>query len=252
MAAQQTNLDIISNNLANVNTTGFKAQRAEFQDLMYQTVSSAGVATSGTSAQPMATQVGLGSTFAATESNFTLGPLNTTGNALDLAINGQGFFKLLMPNGTFAYTRDGTFQVDSSGVLVSTNGYPLDPPITIPQGASSVSVTKNGVISVVVPPNTDTVNLSPAINVTMFANPSALQRIGQNVYVANSASGAPQDGNPGDNGSGTIVSGYLEGSNVQVVNEMVSMIMAQRAYEINSKAIQTSDDMLNTVNNLKR
>ena len=252
MAAQQTNLDVISNNLANVNTTGYKSERAEFQDLMYQTESTAGVSTAGTSAKPAATQVGLGSTFSATESNFTNGALTSTGNPLDMSINGSGFFKVLLPDGQFGYTRDGSFQTDSNGLLVTSDGYPVQPPITIPQGSTSISVSNQGVVSVVEPGSSDTVQLDPPINVTMFANPGALQRMGQNLFLENKASGSPQDGNPGANGSGSIASGYLEGSNVQVVTEMVNMIMAQRAYEINSKAIQTSDEMLSTVNGLKR
>lgn len=252
MVAQQTNLDVISNNLANVNTTGFKSERAEFQDLMYQTVSSAGVSASGSSSPPAATQIGLGSTFSATESNFAAGALTSTGNPLDMAVNGNGFFQVLMPDGSFAYTRDGSFQTDSTGLLCTSNGYPLDPPITVPNGASSISVNAQGVISVIQPGSADAVNLSPPIGVTMFSNPGALQRVGQNLFVANKASGSPVTGTPGQNGAGTIVGGYLEGSNVQVVQEMVNMIMAQRAYEINSKAIQTSDEMLTTANNLKR
>jgi len=252
MAAQQTNLDVISNNLANVNTTAYKSARAEFQDLMYQTVGTAGVATSGASAQPMTTQIGLGSTFSGTESNFTAGALTTTGNPTDMAINGSGFFQVLRPDGSFAYTRDGSFKTDSNGLLVTSDGYPLDPPITLPNGATSVSVSSQGVVSLIQPGSSDTVNLSPPISVTMFANPGALERVGQNLFVANKASGSALTGTPGENGSGTIVSGYLEGSNVQVVQEMVNMIMAQRAYEINSKAIQTSDEMLTTANNIKR
>jgi flagellar basal-body rod protein FlgG len=252
MAAQQTNLDVISNNLANVNTTAYKSQRAEFQDLMYQTVSTAGVSASGSSAQPGTTQVGLGTTFAATESNFAAGALTTTGNPLDMAITGNGFFQVLMPDGSFAYTRDGSFKTDSTGLLVTSDGYPVDPPITLPNGASSISVNAQGVISVIQPGSSDAVNLSPPINITMFSNPGALQRVGQNLFLANKASGSPETGTPGQNGSGSIVAGYLEGSNVQVVQEMVNMIMAQRAYEINSKAIQTSDEMLSTANGLKR
>ncbi len=252
MVAQQTNLDVISNNLANVNTTGFKSQKAQFEDLMYQTVASATVSTSGSGAQPAATQIGLGSHFAATESNFQMGSLNPTGNPLDVAINGQGFFKVLLPGGSFGYTRDGSFKVDSTGLLVTSDGYPLEPQITVPQGASGISISNQGVITCTAANSTDPVTVDPPIGVTMFANPSALQRAGQNLYLANKASGTGQDGKPGENGSGTVASGVLEGSNVQVVQEMVSMIMAQRAYEINSKAIQTSDEMLSTVNNLKR
>jgi flagellar basal-body rod protein FlgG len=252
MAAQQNNLNVISNNLANVNTTGFKSQTAQFEDLMYQTVATAGVASSGTTAPPQNTQIGLGANLAGTESNFAQGSLTPTNNPLDLAINGSGFFKVMMPNGTFAFTRAGNFSVDSNNVLVTPDGYPLEPPITIPQNSNSISVSSQGVISVVDPSTGQTVALSPPIGISMFPNPGALQRIGQSLFSANNASGAEQDTTPGQNGAGTIAGGYLEGSNVQVVTEMVNMIMAQRAYEINSKAIQTSDEMMSTVTNLKR
>ena len=252
MVAQQTNLDVISNNLANVNTTGFKAQHASFQDLMYQTTNVAEIAASGQSASPITTQLGLGTTFAATTSDFSQGAMTATGGPLDMAITGNGFFKVLMPDGNDAYTRDGSFSVDSNGLLVTSDGYPIDPPITLPQGASSISVSNTGTITAMVPGNADAQTISPGIQLTMFGNPGAMQRIGQNLFLANKASGTAQDGTPGQNGSGLIQSGYLEGSNVQVVQEMVNMITAQRAYEINSKAIQTSDDMLSIVDNLKR
>jgi len=251
MAAQQNNLNVISNNLANVNTTGFKSQSAQFEDQMYQTMATAGVASSGTSAPPQNTQIGLGVNLVGTASNFTQGSLTPTGIPLDLAINGSGFFKVMLPNGTFAFTRAGNFSVDSNNVLVTPDGYALEPPITIPPNASSISVSAQGVISVV-DSTGQTQSLSPPIGISMFPNPNAMQRIGQNLFAANNASGAEQDTTPGQNGAGTIAGGYLEGSNVQVVTEMVNMIMAQRAYEINSKAIQTSDEMMSTVTNLKR
>jgi flagellar basal-body rod protein FlgG len=252
MVAQQTNLDVISNNLANVNTTGYKSQRAEFEDLMYQTNTVAGVQSSGTSASPITSQLGLGTINSATSSNFGQGALNSTGNPLDIAVSGDGFFKVLLPNGTAAYTRDGSFQVDSTGLLVTSDGYPVDPPVTMPQNATSITVSNTGQITAVVPNQSGATTVSPGIQLTLFSNPAAMQRIGQNLFVANTASGSPQDGAPGTNGAGTLQPGFLEGSNVQVVQEMVNMIMAQRAYEINSKAIQTSDDMLQTVNNIKR
>jgi len=251
MVAQQTNLDVISNNLANVNTTGYKAQRADFQDLMYQTQNVAGVAASGTSASPVTTQLGLGTTFAATTSNFSQGAMTATGGPLDLAVAGSGFFKVLMPDGTDAYTRDGSFSVDANGLLVTSDGYPIDPPVTIPQGASAISISNTGTITATVPGSSDATQITPGIQLTMFSNPGALQRIGQNLFLANKASGTAQDGTPGENGSGQIQAGYLEGSNVQVVQEMVNMITAQRAYEINSKAIQTSDDMMGMANNMR-
>ena len=252
MAAQQTNLDVISNNLANVNTTGYKAERANFQDLMYQTVNVAGLAASGSSASPVTTQLGLGATFSSTTSNFSQGAMNSTGGPLDLAISGNGFFQVLMPDGTTAYTRDGSFSVDANGLLVTSDGYPIDPPITIPQGASAISISNTGTITATVPGNSEAQTITPGLQLTMFSNPAALQRVGQNLYTSNKAAGSPQQGAPGENGSGQIQAGYLEGSNVQVVQEMVNMITAQRAYEITSKAIQTSDDMLSIVDQLKR
>jgi flagellar basal-body rod protein FlgG len=251
MVAQRANLDVISNNLANVNTTGYKEAKAEFQDLIYQTHTAASVATSGSSASPVTTQVGLGSKFSATTTNFTEGSLLSTGNPLDLAISGNGFFTVQMPDGTNAYTRDGSFKVDSSNILVTSDGYPLQPPITMPQGATSITVDAQGNVSATDATNT-VVTVSPPVQLTTFPNPGALARSGQNLFLANAAAGAPQSGKAGDNGAGTLVSGYQEGSNVQVVTEMVNMISAQRAYEINSKAIQTSDEMLQTVNGLKR
>ena len=252
MVAQQSNLDVIANNLANVNTTGFKTQRAEFQDLMYQTVGTAGVSASGSSASPASQQVGLGASFTGTDTNFGEGSMNSTGNPLDVAINGNGFFRVLMPNGVFGYTRDGSFKVDSQGQLVSSDGYPVDPAISIPTDATSYSVSSSGVVSITQPKSSDSIALDPPINVATFPNPGAMERIGQNLYSSNKAAGAEQIGKPGENGSGTLSAGYLEGSNVQVVQEMVNMIMAQRAYEINSKAIQTSDQMLSTASNLVR
>jgi len=251
MVAQQANLDVISNNLANVNTTGYKAEKAEFQDLIYQTRSTATVATSGSSSSPVTTQVGLGSKFSATSTNFAEGSLLSTGSPLDLAISGNGFFKVLRPDGSDAYTRDGSFKVDATGILVTSDGYPLQPPITVPQGSTNVSVDTQGNVTVT-GSNNEVTTLSPPVGLTMFPNPAALERAGQNLFIANAAAGSPQDGKASENGAGTIVSGYQEGSNVQVVTEMVNMIAAQRAYEINSKAIQTSDEMLQTVNGLKR
>lgn len=251
MVAQQTNLDVISNNLANVNTTGYKAALAQFQDLIYQTHTLANVPTSGAAASPVTTQVGLGARFSATSTNFMEGSLLSTGNPLDMAISGNGFFKVQMPDGNDAYTRDGSFKVDSANILVTSDGYALQPPITLPQGASAVTIDTQGNVSATNAQG-EVVPVTPPIQLTTFPNPGALQRNGQNLFLATTAAGSPQDGQAGQNGAGTIVSGYQEGSNVQVVTEMVNMISAQRAYEINSKAIQTSDEMLQTVNGLKR
>ncbi|HVT11878.1 MAG TPA: flagellar basal-body rod protein FlgG [Fimbriimonadaceae bacterium] len=244
MIAQQINLDTISNNLANVNTTGYKHERAEFQDLIYQTFR-------GASNNSGAIQVGLGSALSATGTDFSQGAPQNTGNPLDLMINGNGFFQVQKPDGTLAYTRDGSFKEDANGQIVTSDGYLLDPPITIPTNATSVSVSPDGTVVVTVPGQNDPQQLGP-IQVALFPNAGGLTRVGQNLYIPTGASGTAQLVDPGTSGAGPISSGFLEGSNVQVVEEMVKMIMAQRAYEINSKAIQTSDDMLSTINNLKR
>lgn len=252
MIAQQYNLDVIANNLANVNTMGFKQQRAEFQDLMYQTFRTAGMAQGNNPASPVILQIGLGAQFSATAANFSPGPPQATGNPFDLAVNGPGFFRVLRPDGTFAYTRDGAFKPDATGRLVTSDGFPLDPPITIPPGATAPSISPQGVVSVILQGSPDSTPLDPPITLTVFPNPAALTRLGQNIYQANAACGQPVEGAPGVNGTGDLRSGFLEGSNVQVVEEMVRMILAQRAYEINSKAVQTSDDMLSIISNLKR
>ncbi|MFY9233893.1 MAG: flagellar basal-body rod protein FlgG [Fimbriimonadaceae bacterium] len=247
MVAQQYNLDTIANNLANVNTTAFKQMRAEFQDLMYQTFKAAG----GTNQAGDAQQVGLGSRFAATAASFTMGPLQSTGNPLDMAINGDGFFQVLRPDGSTAYTRDGSFKISADGTLVNSDGYILQPQTQIDTRATSVNVGRDGRISFMLPGQSEPTIL-PAIDIARFPNPAGLQRVGQNLYIASGSSGEAQVGPPEEDGAGAIQGGFLEGSNVQVVEEMVKMIMAQRAYEINSKAIQTADDMLALLNNLKR
>ncbi|MGV3614632.1 MAG: flagellar basal-body rod protein FlgG [Fimbriimonas sp.] len=252
MVAQQNNLDTIANNLANVNTTGFKQQRAEFQDLMYQTYRTSGATTGANSRQPVALQIGLGTQFTSTGTNFSQGPLQTTGNPLDLAVQGDGFFRVLKPDGTVAYTRDGTFKRDATGLVVTSDGYPLEPPLTIPPGATGITVSNTGKVSAILPGNPEVQELPGGIEITTFANPAGLQRVGQNLYVKGAASGDPADGTAGEEGRGEVRQYVIEGSNVQVVEEMVRMITAQRAYEINSKAIQTSDDMLGVVNGLKR
>lgn len=254
MVAQQYNLDVISNNLANVNTTAFKSQRAEFEDLMYQTIKASGVGTSSAPAAPIPTQIGLGVQFSATASNFGTGPLQATNNPMDVAINGTGFFKVLRPDGV-AYTRDGSFKSDANGLITTSDGYSLDPPVTLPKGSTSVNINPDGSISAVIPDssgNSNTTKIDPGIQTTTFVNPAGLQRIGQNLFRYTEAAGETLTGKPGDNASGSLQPGFLEGSNVQVVDEMVKMISAQRAYEINSKAIQTSDEMLQVVSNLKK
>lgn len=251
MVSQQYNLDTIANNLANVNTISFKQQRAEFQDLMYQTFRASGATSGGESSQPTSLQVGLGSRFASTTTSFTMGTLQPTGNPLDLAINGAGFFQIQKSDGGIAYTRDGTFKINATGQIVTADGYFLEPAIEIPPGTTAVSVSANGVVSGIRPGETEPEDLGQ-IQLAVFPNPAGLTRIGQNLYQAGGASGEPQVVEPGLEGSGSVQGGHLEGSNVQVVEEMVKMILAQRAYEINSKAIQTADDMLAILNNLKR
>jgi len=251
MVSQQMNLDIIANNLANVNTAGFKGQRAEFQDLMYQTYRASGAATQGEARLPQSAQIGLGSRFSASATLFTTGSMSNTGNALDVAVNGDGFFQIQLPDGSTAFTRDGSFKTDANGLMVTSDGYALLPNITIPNGARALTISGEGFISAILPGNNDPEDLGQ-IQVAMFTNPAGLTRAGQNLYKGGGASGEPQIVTPGQEGSGTLLQMMLEGSNVQVVEEMVKMITAQRAYEINSKAIQTSDDMLSVLNNLKR
>lgn len=251
MIAQQYNLDVLSNNLANVNTTAFKQQRAEFQDLMYQTFRASGANTSGAINLPQSVQVGLGAKFAANSTSFAAGPMQATGNPLDIAINGDGFFQVEKPDGSIAYTRDGGFKVDATGLMVTNDGYPLIPNVPITAGSKAVTISSAGVVSAIIPGSTEPQVLGN-ITLTTFSNPAGLTRIGQNLYQAGGASGDPVEGTPGQNGVGELQSTFVEGSNVQVVEEMVHMILAQRAYEINSKAIQTADEMLGILNSLKR
>ncbi|GMV90046.1 MAG: flagellar basal body rod protein FlgG [Chthonomonas sp.] len=250
MVAQQHNLDVIAHNLANVNTTGFKQQRAEFQDLMYQTLRASGSIQAGDVRSPQALQVGLGTKFTASATSFLEAPLIPTNNPLDLAIRGKGFFQVTRPDGSVAYTRDGSFKVNAEGVL-TYNGDPVEPRITIPADARDVTIAPNGTVEGKIGTSQDPENFGQ-VQIVMFANPAGLTRLGGNLFVAGGGSGDPQPSTPGENGSGSLESGFLEGSNVQIVEEMVRMILAQRAYEINSKAIQTADDMLGVLNNLKR
>lgn len=251
MVSQQMNLDIISNNLANVNTTAFKSQHADFQDLMYQTFRASGAATGGETRIPQSAQIGLGSRFSASTTSFSAGSLQPTGSPTDMAINGDGFFQIRLPSGETGYTRDGSFKRDLNGLVVTSDGYPLVPEITVPAGARALTISPEGAVSAILPGNNDATELGN-IEVAVFTNPAGLTRMGQNIYLAGGASGEATPVTPGTEGSGSIQQSFLEGSNVQVVEEMVKMIVAQRAYEINSKAIQTSDDMLSMLNNLKR
>jgi flagellar basal-body rod protein FlgG len=251
MIAQQLNVDAIANNLANVNTPGYKRSRPEFQDLLYQTVGATGASGSAAARVPVGVQVGHGSRLTATQKFHSQGNTQETGNPLDLTIEGAGFFKVTLPSGEISYTRDGSFKLDSEGSIVTSDGYPLEPAIAIPQEAQEVAVDAEGRITARIAGDAEPQELGQ-IELARFVNPAGLESIGRNLYRKTGASGDEILATPGQDGSGTIVSGYLEMSNVQVVEEMIALITAQRAYEINSKSIQTSDDMLGVVNQLKR
>ncbi len=241
--AQQTNMAVISNNLANVNTTGFKKGRAVFEDLLYQNVSQVGAATSQNTQAPSGLQLGTGVNLVATEKVYTQGNLNQTGNALDVAINGNGFFQVLMPDGSLAYTRDGSFQVSATGQIVTAQGFAVQPAITIPQGAQSVTIGADGTVQVQLV-NQSAPSTVGTLQLANFVNPAGLQPNGENLLVESGSSGTAQTGAPGANGLGALQQGYTESSNVDVVEEMVNMIETQRAYEMNTKAIETNDQML--------
>jgi len=246
--AQQTRMSIVSNNLANVNTTGFKQDRAVFEDLLYQNVRQSGGNSSQDTILPSGMNLGTGVRVVATEKLFTQGSVNQTGNAMDVAINGRGFFQILKPNGDLAYTRDGTFQLNDQGQLVTSSGYTVQPGITIPDGAQSITIGSDGVVSVKIAGQTSPSQVG-SLEISDFINPVGLQPIGENLYIETASSGTAQAGTPGQNGLGQIQQGALEGSNVNVVAELVNMIETQRAYEMNSKAISTSDQMMQYVNN---
>ena len=251
MQAQTTNIDVISNNLSNVNTAGFKRSRAEFQDLLYETMRPPGVNSAGGNQVPTGIQIGHGTRTAATQKIFIQGDFQHTENDLDMAIEGQGFFQIVQPNGDIAYSRAGNFKIDSEGRIVTADGYLMEPEITIPTDTIAVSISTDGTVSVMQPGQTAATDIGN-IELARFVNPAGLNSIGRNLYVQSDASGDPITGTPGEEGYGTLAQGYLEMSNVSVVDEMVNMITAQRAYEINSKAIQTADEMLQQANNLKR
>jgi flagellar basal-body rod protein FlgG len=249
MESQQTKLDAVSNNLANVATNGYKRAGVVFEDLMYQNLRQAGSATSEQSTLPTGLQIGLGVRAAATSRNFSQGTLNQTSNNLDMAIEGNGFFQIQMPDGTTGYSRDGAFQLDANGQLVTQSGYAVQPGITIPANARTVSVGKDGSVSVTLPQQA-TPQVVGQIQLASFVNPAGLEALGGDVFAETAASGTPNAGAPGANGLGTVRSGFVEGSNVNVVEELVTMIATQRAYEMNSKAIQTSDQMLQRLGQL--
>ena len=251
MQAQALNLDVISNNLANVNTSGFKKSRAEFQDLLYETLEPAGTSSSQNSQVPTGIQIGHGTRPSTVLQIFTQGSMENTNNELDLAIEGDGFFQIILPNGETAYTRDGAFKLDRDGRIVNSDGFALEPEITIPTDAVSISVGMDGTVSVL-QTGESTPSEIGTIQLARFVNPAGLISTGRNLYATSEASGDELTGTPGEDGLGSLAQGFLEMSNVSVVDEMVNMITAQRAYETNSKSIQTADEMLQLANNIKR
>jgi flagellar basal-body rod protein FlgG len=252
MTGQQFNLDTIANNLANVNTAGFKKSRVDFEDLIYEVLKSPGTPIATGSVLPTGVHVGHGVAIAATQKIHSLGHLQETQNPLDIAIEGKGFFQLLLPDGSIGYTRDGSFKMDSEGKLVTSNGHILQPEIVLPADTTQITITEDGMVIVIVGNDLKTPQEVGKIELVRFANPSGLIPIGKNIFKESAASGDPVTGTPGTEGFGRIAQGFLELSNVNIVDEMVNMIIAQRAYELNSRAIQTGDAMLGIVSALKR
>ncbi|MEW5701249.1 MAG: flagellar basal-body rod protein FlgG [Candidatus Zixiibacteriota bacterium] len=251
MIAQQMNIDTIANNMANINTTGFKKSKVEFQDVLYERVRRAGTNVSALNVVPVNLEVGYGSRPVASTREFSGGDMNPTDNPLDVAIQGQGFFQISMPDGTIAYTRDGSFKLSGDGRLVTADGFFLNPELTLPQDTQGVAIGIDGRLQVSLPGQTEPQEVGQ-IELAKFLNPSGLEAIGHNLYRATVSSGDAILGNPSQNGFGELAQGYLEMSNVQIVDEMVNMIVAQRAYETNAKAIQTADEMAAVANELKR
>lgn len=251
MSAQQLNVDNIANNLANVNTTGFKKSNIEFQDLIYETVETGGVDADNENLPPAQLQLGHGSRAIATFKTFSQGAVTETGNPMDVAVNGDGFFQINMPDGTYGYTRDGAYHINPDGYFVNSAGLRLGDGISIPDGTASINIAQDGVVSVLLAGETQPEEVGQ-IELVRFMNSSGLESIGGNLYKETIASGAPTISTPGVEGYGAVIQGYLETSNVDVVQEMINLIVAQRAYEINSKAVKTSDQLLSIANNLKR
>ncbi len=249
MNAQQLNIDVIANNLANVSTTGFKKSNTDFQDLLYQYMKVPGSQTSVDTQSPTGISVGLGVKPAAVTKVFTQGDLIQTENELDVAIEGNGFFQVEIPNGDTTYTRAGAFKLDSDGRITSSDGYPIIPAITVPDGARQISISRTGIVSAILGDDTESTELG-TFELASFTNNSGLLAIGQNLFTESDASGTATVGNPGDDGFGLLLQTFLEGSNVNIVEELALMITTQRAYEINSKTVQTSDEMMQTTNNL--
>jgi flagellar basal-body rod protein FlgG len=250
MAAQEAELDTISNNLANVNTVGYKKVRADFQDLLYQTMRAPGTPVAGTQISPTGLQLGTGTRIVATTNLHTQGTLQQTGNPLDLAIEGNGFFTVQQPDGTLAYTRNGVLKADAQGRLANSEGLLIDPPTTIPIDATSVNIGSDGTVTATMKGQTNPVQLGQ-IDIVSFINPAGLASIGHNLYTATASSGDPQVGHPGLDGRGTLLQGSIEHANVEVVEEMIGLISAQRNYEINSKVVTAADEMLRDVTSMR-
>ncbi|TAL72279.1 MAG: flagellar basal-body rod protein FlgG [Rhodanobacter sp.] len=246
--AQQTRLDAISNNLANANTTGYKSSRPAFQDLMYQNLGQPGAQTTEQTQSPSGLLMGTGVRMVANEKLFTQGAISQTGNALDVAIQGRGFIQVTMPDGSTAYTRDGSLHQDQNGQIVTADGYPIEPAITLPQGAQSITIGTDGTVGAKLPGQAAPQQVGN-IQLADFINPAGLQSMGQNLYLETASSGSPQTGQAGLNGMGTLLQGALESSNVNIVEAMVDMIQTQRTYEMNSKSISAADNMLQTITN---
>ncbi len=251
MEAQKLNIDVISNNLANVNTNGFKKSRADFQELLYQDMKTAGAESAGGNEIPTGIQVGLGVKPAAVQKIFKQGDFVSTENPLDLVIEGNGFFQITMPEGDTGYTRSGSFKLDSTGRIVNSDGYPLEPAITIPSDTQELTIAADGTVSALQPGSTTATSIGQ-IEIAQFINPGGLKALGKNLFSESGSSGTAATANPGSDGLGTINQGFLELSNVNIVEEMVNMIVSQRAYELNSKVVSTSDEMMRMANSLKR
>ncbi len=251
MGAQQSRIDLVANNLANLSTAGFKASQMSFHDLMSQEVRPGGTLLASGGQVPTSVEMGLGTQVAATERVFTQGSFQQTGNPTDMTIQGEGFFQVTLPDGTVGYTRDGSFSKDSQGNLVTAEGYILSPPVTIPANATNISVSSDGKVSVTVPGQSAPQQVGQ-LTLATFPNDQGLQAAGNNVYLQTAASGTPVTGNPAAQGFGSVMQGYLEGSNVSEVNEMINMISAQHAYEVNAKVISSADQMLSIVAEMKR
>lgn len=251
LSAQQRYVEIISNNIANLNTAGFKKTRPEFQDLLYETLQPAGTTTSSTTVPMNEVQIGSGTKLAATTKMFSQGDLTESSNSLDMAINGEGFFIVKRSDNSYAYTRDGQFKMDNTGQIVTSEGYVLDPGITVPDDATSITISRDGVVSVITEGSTTEQTIGQ-IELARFINPAGLKAVGDNLFEETAASGTAIFEEPGTNNTGEVIQKYVEQSNVDIVEEMVNMITAQRAYEMNSKAVQTSDSILATAVNLKR